>query len=139
MYKQLIKYAVIGAASLAIDFIVYYSLTRAILIFHSHFIEAKAISFFASSIFNFSFNKKWTFDKQSRHNIQEISKYYSVALAALALNALLMSGFLLIVSDLIAWLLAAAITALLNFALSRFWVFAPDNKKNRLASLNKII
>jgi hypothetical protein len=27
----------------------------------------------------------------------------------------------------------------LNFALSRFWVFAPDNKKNRLASLNKII
>lgn len=130
MYRQFIKYAIIGVLSLAIDFVIYFLLTRTIALFQSHFVIAKAISFFASSIFNFNFNKKWTFGKRSPHNINEIAKYYSVFLAALGLNALLMSGFLKIFMDLIAWLFAAIITAFFNFILSRSWVFNQTEKES---------
>ncbi|MCX6809781.1 MAG: GtrA family protein [Candidatus Berkelbacteria bacterium] len=128
MYKQFVKYAVIGIMSILIDFVVYLFLTRKIFFFHSRLIEAKAISFFLSSIFNFNFNKKWTFGRQSRYNLREVAKYYSVALTALAINALLMSAFLKIFMDLIAWLFAAVITALINFTLSRLWVFKPNKE-----------
>ena len=127
MYKQFIKYVVIGASSLAIDFVVYFLLTRTIPLFHSHFVEAKTVSFFTSSIFNFNFNKRWTFDKKTSHNIYEVIKYYSVSFAALAINALLMSVFLKILGDLVAWLLVAIITAIINFILSRQWVFGNNN------------
>lgn len=129
MYKQLVKYIIIGGLSLCIDFIVYFFLTRIFGFFHVHLIEAKVISFFSSSVFNFSFNKKWTFGKKTPRNISEIAKYYSVALVALAINALLMSGFLKLFMDLIAWLSAAVITSLLNFTLSRLWVFKTDKVK----------
>ena len=129
MYKQLLKYISIGGLSLAIDFAVYFTLTRTIGFFHFHLIDAKVVSFFLSSIFNYNFNKKWTFDKKTPHNIKEITKYYSVSLVALALNALLMSVFLKIVMDLVAWLVAAVITALLNFTLSRVWVFGVEKEK----------
>lgn len=134
MYRQFIKYAVIGVISLLIDFVIYFLLTRAIPLFYFHLIEAKAISFFLSSIFNFNFNKKWTFGKKSPHDLKEIIKYYSVSLAALAINALLMSGFLKIFPDLIAWLLAAVITAFINFTLSRLWVFNRKREEHNLTA-----
>jgi putative flippase GtrA len=138
MYRQFAKYIIVGVLSLLIDFLVYFLLTRTIVLFHSHLIAAKAIGFFSSSIFNFNFNKKWTFGRQSSHNIREIVKYYSVALAALGLNALLMLGFLKICMDLIAWLFAAVITALVNFTLSRSWVFrSPEKKYNPLEMMAK--
>lgn len=130
MYKQFIKYALIGGASLVIDFIIYYSLTRFISFFHNKLIVAKAVSFFISSVFNFNFNKKWTFGKKSPHNLKEIAKYYSVAFSALGINALLMFIFLKFLPDLLAWFFAAAITALLNFVASRLWVFANEKSKS---------
>lgn len=124
MYKQFVRYVVIGASSLAIDFTVYFFLTRFVGFFESKFIIAKIVGFFVSSIFNFGFNKKWTFLSSSPCNFREIVKYYSVAITALALNAFLMSGFLKFFPDLAAWFFAANITVVFNFLLSRFWVFS---------------
>lgn len=131
MYEQFLKYTAVGLFSLIIDFAVYYILTRTVSFFHFHLIEAKAISFFISSIFNFFYNKRWTFGKKTPHGFAEIIKYYSVASAALAINALLMAGLLKIFMDLIAWFVAAVVTALLNFTLSRLWVFATDKEKSQ--------
>jgi putative flippase GtrA len=128
MYKQFFKYALIGLLSLAIDFVVYYLLSRFVPFFHVQLVGAKAISFLVSSVFNFNFNKKWTFEKRNPHNIKEVGKYYSVALGALGINALLMAMFLKVIPDLWAWLLSAGITALCNFILSRYWVFAKETK-----------
>lgn len=138
MYKQFFRYVVVGVASVFIDFAVYFTLTRSTLLFHHHLIEAKAVSFFLSSIFNFTFNKKWTFDKRSSFNVKEVAKYYTVSLTALVINALLMLGFLRVFADLIAWLFSATVTAFINFFLSRMWVFSPTKNNVKPSSKHTV-
>jgi len=57
-YKQFIKFAVVGASGVVVDWVVYFILTRYLELFY---LISKTISFLFAAINNYIWNRSWTF------------------------------------------------------------------------------
>ncbi len=130
--NQLFKFGVIGVVNTAIDFIIYYVLTRYTAFFDpetSRRYLANVIGFMSGATFSFFANKLWTFKHFSRPTVQELSKFYGTNVAGLIINTVLFGLVIKLFAahDLVAKIVATIVTIIWNFVLQKFWVFRKKN------------
>ncbi|MDQ3076432.1 MAG: GtrA family protein [bacterium] len=130
---QFFKFGAIGVINTALDFGIYFFLTR-----YTDFFDvmtykkyiANIISFFTAATFSLFANRLWTFARVDRIGLSEALKFYSTNVTAIILNSALLLAFikLFALHDLVAKLLATVVTIFTNFFLQKFWVFKAQKK-----------
>lgn len=122
---QFFRFGLVGAGNTALDFFIYFSLTRSTNFFAEHYLAAAAIAFFVAGLNSYIWNKHWTFNDGLRYSYTQLIRFYSVAAIALVINQFCL--WLLVenaaLNDLIAKLGASMVAGGINFLLQKFWTF----------------
>lgn len=120
--RQFVKFGIVGVSSTAIDWIVYFLLTRSFGVFY---LDAKVISFTISVINSYIWNRRWTFRSQDPAKLRQFSKFLVVAGVGLGLNTLIMYIVVskLLLDDIIGLVAATAIVLIWNFLINKYWTF----------------
>lgn len=140
--KQLIKFSLIGVLAVLVDLIVYYLLLNVypekLFSVVSNEMLSKAVSFICGMSVTYALNKIWTW-KLTNHSNRRIVKFAFLYGSSLALNVGTNSTMLFLLYtyrhllDLpnkyfIAFVIATGISASLNFAGQKLWVFKSGNE-----------
>lgn len=123
--KQFIKFVMVGLMNTAIDFFIYFSLTRGTDFFNQHILSANIIAFSIAATNSFFWNKKWTFRDQGKNYHIQYSKFLIVSIGGLILSqGIFVAGVhYLKTSDIVVKLAAVVIVTFWNFALNKLWTF----------------
>jgi len=123
--KQFTKFVIVGLVNTAIDFFIYFSLTRGTDFFEQHLLSANIIAFSIAATNSFFWNKKWTFRDQGKNYHIQYSKFLIVSIGGLLLSQgiFVIGVHYLKISDIITKLAAVAIVTFWNFALNKLWTF----------------
>jgi len=116
--KEILRFIMTGISAVSIDFITYL-----ILIGFLNNDLSKAISFILGTIFSFLANKYWTFEKFGLKYFEmwRFALLYTLTMIInVLINRLVIDFFDLIF---IAFIVATATSALINFLGQKFWVF----------------
>ena|SRR3989338_3161715 len=128
---QFIIFAFIGVINTALDFGLYYTLTRHTLLFADHIYVATTISFLTATTFSFFANRTWTFKLEGGATVPEALKFYATTGFGLIINlgllAILIKVFFF--HDLVAKVFTTIVVILWNFTLKKFWVFSKASSK----------
>lgn len=125
---QFFKFGLVGSLNTAIDFGIYFLLTRLLLVFSVHYLWANAISFYVANLNSFIWHKYWTFDQQqvaSGSWLRQYAKFFSISLIYIGI---VQFGLWVLVSefawhDLIAKALMTATATVIYFSIVRKVVF----------------
>ena len=131
MFRQFIKFSIIGVANTIIDFGIYTVMTRYIPFFDyrtSARYLANVVSFLTGTTFSFFANRTWTFEMDGRASIFEASRFYATTVSGLIVNSLILFLFagLFGIHDLVSKVFSTIFSTIWNFSLKRLWVFAPN-------------
>jgi putative flippase GtrA len=124
IFKQFLKFGVVGVANTAISYIVY----AALVYFGLHYILSNVLAFLAGMVNAFYWNNKLVF-KESRENrnanISAIKMIVAYSFSGLILGSFLLYIFVdsFGISEYIAMIFVLFVTVPLNFILNKFWVF----------------
>ena len=123
--KQFTKFVIVGLVNTAIDFFIYFSLTRGTDFFEQHLLSANIIAFSIAATNSFFWNKKWTFRDQGKNYHVQYSKFLIVSIGGLLLSQgiFVLGVHYLKISDIITKLAAVVIVTFWNFALNKLWTF----------------
>ena len=143
--KQLIKFTLIGIFSVIIDLIFYYTFLNILPETSFFFITkeeiSKAMSFLCGMTFSYFLNKFWTWKKKDRSK-RRVTKFALIYGISLLINVTVNAHLIFLLHNyknlidlpnkyLIAFIGATGVSALLNFAGQKFWLFkAAKTKKN---------
>ena len=123
--QQFSKFALIGILNTAIDFVIYFFLTRYFVFWNEYKIITASCTFIIANLNSYLFNKFWTFqNKETKHHIL-YSKFFIISLIGLGINDLLFSfvhyqfGF----NDLLAKIMPIPVVMLWNFFANKYWTF----------------
>jgi len=121
-WKRFIKYAVTGGTAIAIDFMIYYLLTR---FGHLPYLLSRAISFGVALVWNFTLNRNWTFQAQAGRVSRQAPRFLVVMGATLLVNLVLMriGVSYLHLPDLLVFLVVTVLSAIGNFSAHLFWSY----------------
>jgi len=122
IFRQFIKFCLVGASNFFIDFSVYLLFTR---LFGLHYLPASVISFVVAVTWSFEWNRKWTFRYRNEGLRWQYIKFFIANIISLSLNLGLLSLLIELVHipDLWAKAVSSLIVAVFNFSLNRFWTF----------------
>ena len=123
--KQFIKFVIVGSVNTAIDFFIYFSLTRGTDFFERHLLRATIIAFSIAATNSFFWNKKWTFRDHGKNYHIQYSKFLIVSIGGLLLSQgiFVIGVHYLKISDILTKLAAVAIVTFWNFTLNKLWTF----------------
>lgn len=123
--KQFLKFCLVGVLNTAVDFGVYYALTRGLWTFHHSISVYKALSYLVATLCSFVVNRHWTFAKTSHVRVSELWRFYSTVGLGIFINVGVQYIAVTIFSihDLIGVLIATAVTAVWGFSFTKFFVF----------------
>jgi putative flippase GtrA len=133
--KQLRRFLVVGATSVAVDFAVY----RLLLLVAWWPDTAKAASYLAGVVVGFCGNKWWTFES-ARRSAAEPFTYLALYVITLAVNVACNRGALTMLGDggnPWAFLFATAVTTVLNFLGMKLVTFRRGVNERRVAAFRK--
>lgn len=135
--KELIKFTLIGILAVLVDLGAYWTLLNVLperaLSFVSNEAFAKTISFLCGMVVTYSLNKLWTWKQRDRSN-KRLAKFAVLYGVSLFLNVFTNSTVLYILEHnkdiydvpykyFIAFIGATGMSAVVNFAGQKFWVF----------------
>lgn len=120
--RRFAKYIITGGTALAIDFSIYYLLTR---LGHTPYLLSRAISLAIAMIWNFSLNRNWTFQATKGKLSQQAVKFLVVMVSTSIFSLLLMriGVSILHFNDLFVILAVTIITTLFNFSAHLLWSY----------------
>jgi glycosyltransferase involved in cell wall biosynthesis len=126
--KQALRYIGVGVINTAVDFIVYFALTRGTPFFVDSTTLAKLFSFLAGTVSSFALNRSWTFQLRSKVRLSEVVRFYSVISLSLVVNLAVMAFLtnVLGIYDLVALLITTVFTFAASFTLAKAWVFIKE-------------
>jgi len=87
LFKQLIKFGIIGGFAFLIDYSLLYTLTEFLGIYYLY---SSIISFTISLIFNYIASIKWVFDVSKKQTLKDFSIFVLLSLIGLGINQLIM-------------------------------------------------
>ena len=133
VYRQFIKFGLVGASSAAVDFAI---LNLLVLVFDLNVYLSATISFIAAVTNGFIWNRLWTFKSQGSKSLQ-YSKFVFVNLVGLGLNLLIMYA---LINYLDLWYnfakaIAIGLVMFWNFYGSKKWVFG-EMQKSKIKNQN---
>jgi len=128
-YKQFIKFAVVGASGVVVDWVVYFILTRYLELFY---LISKTISFLFAAINNYIWNRSWTFRSKENKIAGEFAKFFLVSLIGLGLNLIIMyiSVEIFKINDLYSLVIATGIVTIWNYLANKLWTFKEKNENS---------
>jgi len=117
-----LKYAVTGGTAIAIDFAIYFVLTR---FGNVPYLSSRAISFSLALVWNFTVNRNWTFQAQAGRVSQQAPRFLIVIALTLLLNLVFMriGVSYLHLNDLFVLLVVTFLTAIGNFSAHYLWSY----------------
>lgn len=122
--KQFIKFCIIGGSSALINFVIYFSFTNFLAVWY---IYSAVWGFSISAIFNFTFNKLWTFRNKEtgKQVINQAIKFSIVIMSGLIINTSIIYGLTEQVGIhwLLSWVFATGLLTFWNFGFNRLWTF----------------
>lgn len=125
VYRQFIKFAIVGTSNTAIDFAIYTALTRLSFFWFNHKIEAAAFGFIIATANSYFWNKYWTFKNVNTNYHVQLIKFLIVGLCGLGLNIFI---FWLLLPlgwyDLFVKCIAIIFVLFWNFTINKLWTFA---------------
>ncbi|WNR44050.1 GtrA family protein [Paenibacillus roseipurpureus] len=121
MWFQAARFAVVGVANTAIDFLVFFLLTYA----RHTSVAAQIISYAAGTFNSFLCNRKWTFRVTKRATGKEIISFLSVNGLSLLVSIILLEGMqqISVFPLIICKAVATAGSLIVNYLGTRKWVF----------------
>jgi putative flippase GtrA len=119
-WVQLAKFSTVGASGYVVNLAVYASLIEAGL----HFNLAALCSFLVAVTNNYTWNRIWTFRGQRGHVAYQGLRFLVVAVAALAVNELLLTAFVAAgAGKIVAQAIAVVLVMPINFVGNKLWSF----------------
>ena len=119
-WVQLAKFSTVGATGYAVNLAVYASLIEAGL----HYNLAALCSFLVAVTNNYTWNRVWTFRGQRGHVAYQGFRFLVVAVAALAVNELLLTAFVAVgLGKIVAQAIAVVLVMPINFVGNKLWSF----------------
>ena len=120
-FKKLVKFGVVGVLNTAVDYAVF---TLAGLLSPNIYL-AQSAGYCCGVLNSYCWNRRWTFRSEGRFLSAELVKFIIVNLATYlaSLGALWLLADYLGINKYLAKLLLIGVTLVINFALSRLWVF----------------
>jgi putative flippase GtrA len=118
---RITKFALVGGISVAVYFLIIFVMAPII----SSTVVLAAVAYVGSAIFNYVLQRNFTFRARIPHALS-FSRYIGMHVIALVIN----SGLMVLLVDVatvnlyVAILIVAGFIAVMNFLLSRFWVYA---------------
>lgn len=103
-----VRYLFVGGSTFVIDFGILYALHGKL---HINLVAATTISYWVSIIYNFIFNRYWTFDA---HEKESLSRHIAAYTLLLAVNYVFVLLFVSVVSQHIYYIYAKAIAVILQ-------------------------
>jgi glycosyltransferase involved in cell wall biosynthesis len=123
-HKELVRFMMVGVVNTLLDVSLYFLLTRFTYLFAAHLIAAKFFSFLAGTISSLYLNRSWTFGIQGQLTAGEVLRFYSMVSLSIFLDVYLMAVLVgAHVYDLLALAITTVLVFLVNFVISKFWVF----------------
>ena len=135
-YEEIINYIIIGGLTTVVSLLVYYGLTYTI--FDPNVsLELQItniISWISSVTFAYFTNRKYVFKQKNKINFKEISGFYLSRISTLILDMLLMYIFVtkLKFNDKIIKLIVQVIVIVLNYVLSKIFVFKKEKNSRKI-------
>ena len=133
--KQFIKFCIVGGTAAVINFSIYYSFTERLGMWY---IFSAVWAFLISAVFNFIFNKLWTFRNRERGReiLKQVFKFAVVMVSGLLINVIIIYSLTDRVGlhYLLAWVFATGVVTFWNFGLNRFWTFRHRQPSTGLSS-----
>jgi putative flippase GtrA len=120
-WKQLAKFAVVGAVGALINILVFRTLVR-----HGfHYLAAGTCSFLVAVTSNYTWNRLWTFRAQRGHLGVQGMRFFVVSLAALGANLLLLELLIGVggLNQVLGQAIAIVLVTPLNFVGNKLWSF----------------
>lgn len=123
--RQFVKFCVVGVLNTAVDFGMYYVLSRGYLGFHFHYLIANVIAFLVAVTNSFALNKRWTFGSRNEKNALQFTKFVSVNLVSLAMYEALLALFVEFggFADIAGKALGYGLVLMWNFSAYKYWTF----------------
>jgi dolichol-phosphate mannosyltransferase len=119
-WVQLAKFSTVGASGYAVNLVVYTALIEAGL----HYNLAALCSFLVAVTNNYTWNRLWTFRGQRGHVAYQGFRFFVVAVAALAVNELLLTALVAAgVGKIVAQAIAVVLVMPINFVGNKLWSF----------------
>jgi putative flippase GtrA len=129
---EVIRFGAVGLVNTSVDALLYLLLTRGSLLFGEHLLAAKFFSYLAGTISSLFLNRTWTCGVKEKLTLAEVARFYAMTSFSLVTNVVLMHAFLSLgLYDVLALAAATAFTFLVNFVLSKFWVFKTARKGDK--------
>jgi len=129
--KQFIKFVFVGSFVTAVDFTIYFSLTRLFYWWEEHFLYANGIAFATALTISFFANKLWTFRNDHKSYTRQSVKFLLSNIIALFITQSIL--YLLVkvlgITDIISKPTAVVIVILWNFTSYKFWVFPHAHRR----------
>jgi putative flippase GtrA len=119
-WVQLAKFSTVGATGYVVNLAVYSALI------HSgvHYNLAALVSFLVAVTNNYTWNRLWTFRGQRGHVAYQGFRFLVVAVAALAVNELLLTALVAVgVGKIVAQAIAVLLVMPINFVGNKLWSF----------------
>lgn len=119
-WLQLAKFSTVGATGYVVNLAVYATLIEAGL----HYNLAALFSFLVAVTNNYTWNRLWTFRGQRGHVAYQGLRFLVVAVAALAVNEILLTVFVAVgLGKIVAQAIAVALVMPINFVGNKLWSF----------------
>lgn len=129
-YEEIINYIIIGGLTTVVSLLVYYGLTYTVFDPNNSFElqVTNIISWIASVTFAYFTNRKYVFKQKNKITFKEMSGFYLSRVSTLILDMLLMYIFVtkLKFNDKIIKLIVQAVVIILNYVLSKLFVFKKE-------------
>ena len=124
LFKQFVKFCIVGGTSAAFNFLIYYSVTEWLGVWY---VYSSIVAFLISAVFNFLADKNWTFRNTDIGwaMINQLSKFATVMISGLIIN----TAIIYFLTDWfgfdyrLSWVFATGIVTFWNFSFNRFWTF----------------
>jgi putative flippase GtrA len=122
---ELWRFLIVGSTNAAIDFFVYFLLTRALAYWAEHYLQANALAFLIANLNSFIWNRFWTFTVRHGNPLRQYAEFLGVSIVYLGFIQL---GLWLLVSrlgifDLLAKVIVIGLGMLIYFGVLRHIVF----------------
>ncbi len=116
---QLAKFGVVGCSGYAVNLAIY----AALLGIGAH--KAAVVSFVVAAVWNYWWNRHWTFAHQKGSFAYQGARFFAVALVSLAVNQLWLALFLdvLHLGKIVSQAIAIVLVTPLNFLGNKLWSF----------------
>lgn len=121
-YEEIINYLIFGVLTTLVSIVSYFAFSK---IFNINYLISNVIAFIISVLFAFVTNKLYVFKSKDKNVIKELIGFVSSRLFSFGIEMLIMYIFVSIlkIDDMITKLINQVIVIILNYVLSKLYVF----------------